>query len=53
MLYSQDHHINVHKVVMAACSKFFKDQLCKVNVQVNKSDDLCLVSLTIILSRCR
>ena len=30
----QDHHINVHKVVMAACSKFFKDQLCKVNVQV-------------------
>lgn len=30
----EDHHINVHKVVMAACSKFFKDQLCKVNVQV-------------------
>ena len=35
-LYPQDHHINVHKVVMAACSKFFKDQLCKVNVQVIK-----------------
>ena len=35
-LYPQDHHINVHKVVMAACSKFFKDQLCKVNVQVEK-----------------
>jgi len=30
----EDHHINVHKVVMAACSKFFKDQLCKQNVQV-------------------
>ena len=36
MCLNQDHHINVHKVVMAACSKFFKDQLCKVNVQVNK-----------------
>ena len=34
MFLSQDHHINVHKVVMAACSKFFKDQLCKQNVQV-------------------
>ena len=30
----QDHHINVHKVVMAAGSMFFKDQLCKQNVQV-------------------
>ena len=30
----QDHHINVHKVVMAAGSRFFKDQLCKQNVQV-------------------
>ena len=29
----EDHHINVHKVVMAACSRFFKDQLCKQNVQ--------------------
>ena len=29
----EDHHINVHKVVMAASSKFFKDQLCKQNVQ--------------------
>ena len=29
----QDHHINVHKVVMAAGSRFFKDQLCKQNVQ--------------------
>ena len=24
----------MHKVVMAACSRFFKDQLCKQNVQV-------------------
>jgi hypothetical protein len=23
----------VHKVVMAACSRFFKEQLCKYNVQ--------------------
>ena len=29
----EDHHINVHKVVMAACSRFFKDQLCKQNIQ--------------------
>ena len=24
----------MHKVVMAACSRFFKDQLCRQNVQV-------------------
>ena len=29
----EDHHIKVHKVVMAACSRFFKEQLCKPNVQ--------------------
>ena len=29
----EDHHINVHKVVMAACSRFFKDQLCKQDIQ--------------------
>ena len=29
----EDHHINVHKVVMAACCRFFKDQLCKQKVQ--------------------
>jgi hypothetical protein len=30
----EDHHINVHKVVLAACCRFFREQLCKVNVQV-------------------
>lgn len=29
----EDHHINIHKVVMAASSRFFKDQLCKQKVQ--------------------
>ncbi|XP_023344410.1 broad-complex core protein isoforms 1/2/3/4/5 [Eurytemora carolleeae] len=29
----EGHYIKVHKVVMAACSKFFKEQLCKYNVQ--------------------
>lgn len=30
----EETHIHVHKVVMAACSKFFKEQLCKANVLV-------------------
>jgi len=28
----EGHYIKVHKVVLAACSKFFKEQLCKYNV---------------------
>ena len=29
----ENHHINVHRVVMAACSRFFEEQLCKPNVR--------------------
>ena len=29
----ENHHINVHRVVMAACSRFFEEQLCKQNVR--------------------
>ena len=30
----EEQHLHVHKVVLAAASRFFREQLCKANVMV-------------------